>query len=116
MKKQVVKQASKEVRIQMTPKNTNSFLRPKEGVNVTPILSSMLNNSTQKTFLRQVPAPQVAQFNSPSFQGAAMTFGIGSANSNSSIAPFMQASTANITSSGPGSASESKVSNTSYSN
>jgi hypothetical protein len=45
-----------------------------------------------------------------------MTFGIGSANSNSSIAPFMQASTANITSSGPGSASDSKVSIISYSN
>ena len=66
MKKQVGKQASKEVRLHMTPKNTTSFLKPKEAVNVTPVLSSTQNNSTQKTFLRQVAAPQVTQFHSPS--------------------------------------------------
>lgn len=67
MKKQVGKQVSKEVRLNMTPKNTTSFLKSKEAVNVTPVLGSMHNSSTQKTFLRQVPAPQVTQFNSPSF-------------------------------------------------
>jgi hypothetical protein len=67
MKKQASKQVPKEVRVQMTPKNKTSFLKPKEAVNVTPVLSSMQSNTAQKTFLRQVPAPQITQFNSPSF-------------------------------------------------
>ena len=66
MKKQASKQVPKEVRVQMTPKNKTSFLKPKEAVNVTPVLSSMQSNTAQKTFLRQVPAPQITQFNSPS--------------------------------------------------
>ena len=57
MKKQIGKQ--KETRVQQTPKGPNSFLRPKETMNVTPVLSSLNNPSIQKTFLRQVVPPQV---------------------------------------------------------